>query len=344
MTRLRLAALAALAALVAAVTVACSGGDGGDGGQSPARPSASPSDGGPLTGLPIDPSRARRPLLIVKIDNAPRARPQVGLNEADVVFEEAVEGGVTRFAALYHSRDAASVGPVRSARSTDIFIASALNRPLFAYSGASAPFQSLIARAPLVDVGVDRFPGDYRRERGRPAPYNHFSSTPALLAHAPTGSGSPPRLFPFRAVGEHTDAAGASPAAGVSMEYRGRIVTSVQYRWDAVSATWKRSQDGGPHLDAAGVHVAPRNVVVQLVNYRSTGFRDRSGADVPEAELLGQGEAWVLTDGKVVKGRWRKTSAEALTQYLDQSGEPVRMTPGQTWVELPVPGSATISP
>ena len=334
--------LLALAALVA--LVACSGGEDGSDGPAPGRASAPPDSGSPLTGLPVEPSRAGRPLLIVKIDNAPRARPQVGLNEADVVFEEAVEGGVTRFAALYHSRDAGLVGPVRSARSTDIFIASALNRPLFAYSGASPPFQALIARAPLVDVGVDRFPGDYRRQGDRGAPYNQFSSTPALLAHAPAGSRPPPRLFAFRAVGEHADAAGASPVAGVNVEYRGRIVTSVQYRWDPASAGWKRSQDGGPHVDTANVQVAPKNVVVQLVAYRSTGHRDRSGADVPEAELVGEGEAWVFTDGKVVKGRWRKTSPDAVTQYLDRSGAPVRMTPGHTWVELPVPGSATVSP
>ncbi len=322
--------------------VACSGGEGENDRPAPGGASAPADSGAPLTGLPIEPSRAGRPVLIVKIDNAPLARPQVGLNEADVVFEEAVEGGVTRFAALYHSRDAPVVGPVRSARSTDIFIASALNRPLFAYSGASPPFQALIARAPLVDVGVDRFPGDYRRQGDRRAPYNQFSSTPALFAHAPAGSGPPPRLFAFRAMGE--DAAGASPAAGVNIEYRGRIVTSVQYRWDPAAASWKRSQDGGPHVDNANVQVAPRNVVVQLVNYRSTGHRDRSGADVPEAELVGEGEAWVFTDGKVVKGRWRKTSPQAVTQYLDRSGAPVPMTPGQTWVELPVAGSAIISP
>lgn len=327
------------------MTAACGDGDGGADAPPAGRPGPPPAGetGGPLTGLPVDPSRAGRPLLIVKVDNAPKARPQAGINEADVVVEEEVEGGVTRFATFFHSRDAPSVGPVRSARSTDVFLATPLNRPLFAYSGANAAFQSLIARSPLVDVGVDRFPADYRRQRGRPAPYNQFSATASLFAHAPPGSVPPPRLFSFRSVGQPADAAGASPARGVGVQFRGVIVTSVQYLWDPASATWTRSQDGGPHLDTAGAQVAPRNVVVQLVDYRDTGFRDTSGAAVPEAELLGEGEAWVLTDGKLVRGRWKKPSPEAVTQYLDASGAPVRLTPGQTWVELTRPGSATES-
>ena len=326
--------------------VAGCGGNGNEAGPAPstAPPTTSPDTGAPLTGVPIDPSRAGLPALIVKIDNAPKARPQVGLAEADVVVEEAVEGGVTRFATLYHSGEAAKAGPVRSARSTDVFIAAPLNRPLFAYSGANLAFQHLIARSPMVDLGVDRVPGEYRREGGRPAPYNQFSSTAGLRAHTPPGSGPPPRLFSFRAVGEPANAAGAVPAGGVGIDYRGRILTAVQYGWDAASATWRRSQDGGPHVVVGGAQVAPRNVVVQLVTYKDSGFRDTSGAEVPEAQLLGEGEAWVFTDGKVVKGRWRKPAPDAVTEYLDGAGAPVRLTRGQTWVELASPGSAAIRP
>ncbi len=298
----------------------------------------------PLTGLPVGPAQAGRPVLVVKIDNAPKARPQAGLVEADVVVEEEVEGGVTRFAALFHSRDGANVGPVRSARSTDILFASALNRPLFAYSGANMAFQNLIARSPVVDVGVDSFPQDYRRERDRPAPYNLLSSTAGLFSHVPPGAGPPPPLFVFGQAGEAGNAAGATPSAGVDVEFRDVILTAVQYRWDATSGTWKRNQDGRPHLDTGGVQVAPRNVVVQLVNYRNTAFRDQSGAPVPEAELVGEGEAWVFTAGKVVRGRWKKPTPEAVTEYLDASGAPVRMTPGPTWIELARPGKAAVAP
>ncbi len=324
--------------------MACSG-SAGTSDEESAAPSTAPSGPvAPLTGLSIDPAQAGRPVLVVKIDNAPKARPQAGLIEADVVVEEEVEGGITRFAALFHSRDAANTGPVRSARSTDILIASTLNRPLFAYSGANLAFQNLIARSPLVDVGVDRFPNEYRREPRRPAPYNQFSSTPGLYSHVPPGAGPPPSLLVFRQAGAAADAPGAAPVAGVDVEFRGIVLTAVKYRWEASSGTWKRSQDGGPHLDTGGVQVAPRNVVVQSVDYRDTGFYDQSGAPVPEAALVGEGVAWVFTDGKLVRGRWRKPSPTAVTEYVDSSGAAIRMTPGSTWIELARPGSATVAP
>src|SRR5438552_8624397 len=111
-------------------------------------PPALPGGVGPLTGLAADPAVVRRPALVVKIDNAPKARPQAGLNQADIVVEEGVEGGITRFATIFHSGDADPVGPVRSARTSDIFIASALNHPLFAYSGTNADFEKLLDKAP----------------------------------------------------------------------------------------------------------------------------------------------------------------------------------------------------
>ena len=335
-----------LAVLATLLLASCGGGDDepepATATTAPA-PAPAPSAGMPLTGLPVDAARVGRPALVVKIDNAPKARPQAGINQADVVIEEAVEGGVTRFVTFFHSADADSVGPVRSARSTDILVTSPFNRPLFGYSGANALFQAQVASAPLVNVGVDAFPADYRRQGGRPAPYNLFTSTPRLYAHTPPGAGPPPPMFVYRAPGQGVGSAGAVPAGGVRMEYRGNIVTAVQYGWDAPTGTWRRSQDGGAHVDAAGAPVAPRNVVVQFTAYVDTGLRDRSGAAVPEGQVVGEGEAWVFTDGKVVKGRWRKTAPEAVTQYVDTAGAPVALTPGQTWVELPVPGGARIT-
>lgn len=302
--------------------------------QGPLPPGASP-----LTGAPADAAKAARTLLIVKIDNAPKARPQAGLNQADIVVEEAVEGGVTRFMTMFHSRDADPVGPVRSARTTDILIATPLHRPLFAYSGANGDFEKLIRAAPLANVGYSVNSRDYTRVAGRPRPYDLFSTTPKLFAHAPAGAAAPPPLFAYRFPGQ---ASVGDPAGGVHMEYRGKIVTAVQWAWDAKLGLWLRSQDGGPHMDAAGFQVTANNVVVQFVTYHDTGYRDQSGAAVPEADLVGEGEAWLLSDGKVVKGRWKRTAAGELTQYIDGSGAPLRLTPGRTWVELPIPGNAAL--
>jgi hypothetical protein len=295
----------------------------------------------PLTGLPLaDGAKAKRPALVVKIDNAPKARPQVGLNQADVVIEEKVEDGVVRLFTIFHSGDSDPVGPVRSARTTDIVLATPLHRPLFAYSGTNATFQKQVSAAPLVDVGVERASGDYFRQPGRPAPYNLFTRTTPLFTKPAAQSSAPPALFPFRPEGQGLT--GGTAAGGAHIDYVGKnITTRVDWAWS--NGAWARSQDGTPHVDGAGVRVAPRNVVIQLVNYVNTGQIDRSGAVVPEAELIGTGEAWVFTDGKVVKGTWSKPNAEAVTVYAGPDGKPVRLTPGQTWVELAPIGSARLT-
>ena len=295
----------------------------------------------PLTGLAQpDAGRRARVALVVKLDNAPKGRPQAGINQADVVVVEKVEDGVTRLFTIFQTNDADPVGPVRSARSTDVALVTPLNRPLFAYAGTNATFQKLVDAAPLVDVGFNKAGGDYSRRSDRPQTYNLFSNTSALYKRAPADAKAPPALFTYRAAGQ---AASGDAAAGVHLEYRGKnITTRVDYAWDAGSGTWKRAQDGTPFNDAAGVQTAPRNVVVQFVTYRDTGQRDRSGAVVDEAELIGQGEAWILSDGKVVKGKWSKASPEVVTSYTDAAGAPVALTPGTTWVELPPPGSAEI--
>jgi len=309
----------------------------------PPAPQAPPRLTAPLTGLPMEAGAASgRPVLVVKIDNAPLARPQIGLNQADVVFEEGVEGGITRFAALFHSKPSDPVGPVRSARSTDINIVSPLRRPLFAYSGANDVFKEYISRAPLVDVGVDAYPDRYHRDNGRSSPHNLFSTTPRLHELAPDGSRPPPALFPFRNAGEAASGAGARPVTRATAFWRGPSKETVAvWDWNDTAQGWRRTQNGEDHVDGAGRQVIPANVVVQFVNYRDTGLVDSSGTSVPEAEVLGEGDAWILTGGKLVPARWSKPSAEEITRYVDYAGAEVRLAPGRTWVELVPPGQCT---
>ena len=215
------------------------------------------ANAGPLTGLAVDPPGPARPALVVKIDNAPKARPQAGINDADVVVEEGVEGGVTRFATLFQSHDAPAVGPVRSARSTDLLFARQLGRPLFAYSGANAVFEDLVQKAPLVNVGVavpDRLP---------PPAGPSGALQPVLGDEGPVRLGRRRRdpaapLFSYRAVGEAPPEAGSEPAPRVQAVWKLNITTTVVYAWDEASKSFRRTTDGAPHLDAAGVQVAPR--------------------------------------------------------------------------------------
>ncbi|MGQ0520351.1 MAG: DUF3048 domain-containing protein [Actinomycetota bacterium] len=340
-------ALVLLSSSVAVAVAACGG--GGDGDKAPPTTRAAvtttaatlPGDLAPLTGLPQpDAARRARVALVVKIDNAPKGRPQTGLNQADVVVVEKVEDGVTRLFSIFQTNDSDPVGPVRSARSTDVALVTPLNRPLFAYAGTNAAFQKLVDAAPLVDVGFNKASDTYSRMAGKPAPYNLFSNTSALYKKASADAKAPPALFTYRAAGQ---AAAGDAAAGVHLEYRGKnITTKVDYAWDAAAGAWKRSQDGTPHVDSAGTQIAPRNVVIQFVSYKDTGQRDRSNTVVDEAELIGSGEAWILTEAKVVKGRWSKPDAGSVTAYTDAGGAAVGLTPGTTWVELPPPGTTEL--
>ncbi|MGH9022342.1 MAG: DUF3048 domain-containing protein, partial [Acidimicrobiia bacterium] len=187
----------------------------------------------PLTGLP-DPSGAvtSRPALSMKIDNAPRARPQAGLEQADVVFEEVVEGGSTRFIAVFHSKDAGEVGPVRSVRPMDPQILAPL-KGLFGYSGGIPAFISLLHDSPVSDVGFDRVTAAYRAERARPRPHNLFGSLAALWAKAEGAAAAPPDpLFTYLGTGE---AFGGEPVAGVTISYSKSV--SAAYDYDPASAS-----------------------------------------------------------------------------------------------------------
>ncbi|NOX31721.1 MAG: DUF3048 domain-containing protein [Actinobacteria bacterium] len=292
---------------------------------------------GPLTGLPIDASVADRPALAAKIDNVGPARPQAGLNQADIVYEERVEGGLTRLLAVFHSQDAPVLGPIRSARSTDVPILTPLQQPLFAWSGANAAFAALIRSVAIRDVGFDAQPSAYSRAADRRAPSNLMSST-SVLWDLVSDSGAPPRALNHLGPGAVFEA--GVPAVGVDVSYRG---TTVTHTWDAEVEGWARTQNGSPHVDTEGVQVAPPNVIVQFVDYRASGQVDSTGAVVPEAVLEGNGTIWVLSNGRILEGTWTKDNVTAPTQYFDMSGDPILLTPGSTWVLLPEPGEAVLN-
>ncbi len=170
----------------------------------------------PLTGIATE-QVPQRPALAVKIDNAPAARPQAGLNSADIIFEEQVEGNITRFVALFHSKQPGVVGPVRSARTSDFDILANLGFPLFANSGANANVLRGIAEAPVRDAGASRLAGPYRREGSRRAPHNLYVDTDAVWA-AFNATDPPPFAFEYLLDDEVSN---GSSVSGVNVGYGG---------------------------------------------------------------------------------------------------------------------------
>lgn len=354
--------LAGLAGVAATPIVAACGGGGGEDAAPPTTrrsttTSAAPTTTtaaplvAPLTGLPwaMDPALVTRPALVVKVSNADgnsashNARPQAGFNEADIVAELLTEGGVTRLALIFHSTDTDEIGPVRSFRTSELDLLPALGLPLFSYSGANAGFLARLRESGrVVDVGFDAATGAYRRISGRARDQSLFASTLPLYAAAGDRGSPPSPWFTYRADPDAAPGAGARPSAGVSYALGGAGNAPVEYAWDGRG--FARLQKGTPHTDTRGVQAAPANVVVQFVAYRDTGFVDTSGSPVPEAVLIGDGEAWVFTNGQVVEGRWWKPEPSAVTQFTDSAGNPIGLTPGRTWMAIIPPGTATIKP
>ncbi len=279
-----------------------------------------------LTGLTTfdDPTR---PALAVKIDNVGAARPQTGINQADIVYVEEVEGGLTRFAAVFHSTTITEVGPVRSMRTGDFDLLGQFNSPLFANSGGNRGARRALGESTLVDIGAASHSSLYYRS-GRAAPHNLYTNPLNLWSVGsgpdyPTSTPSP--IFRFREPGDSIPG-NPTPASGIALDYG---QTTVEYGWNGTG--WDRTQDGSATVDAAGVRAAPTTVVIHFTSYVPSAADLRS----PEAITIGQGEAWILTEGQVVRGFWRRAEISDQTEYVDGSGNLLTILPGRTWVEMP---------
>lgn len=281
----------------------------------------------PLTGhiLRGDAKPPARPALVVKIDNNVRARPQAGLNAADIVFEEIVEYG-TRFAAVFHSTEANPVGPIRSGRTQDIDMLGRLNRPLFAWSGGNSNVVRAISESSLVSL-VHGGAGGFWRSGARSAPHNLYNSTDALWAQAPANWQRPSQMFPYLAPGTKFQ---GSPAAGVDLRMDS---DNVRWQWDPGSSKYLRYTNGAPH-GAANGQVTATNVVILATRYQPSWADARS----PEGQTIGEGDAWVFSRGRMIQGRWSREGPNAPYQLTTRrNGKDVTvigLVPGRTFVEL----------
>jgi hypothetical protein len=279
----------------------------------------------PLTGLP-DPTGAglKRSALTVKIENTPEALPQWGVEDADAVYEEIVNGGITRLAAIFNSQAPTKIGPVRSVRPTDTQLVSPIGG-IFAYSGG-APYAvasiETVHGLNLVDesrAGTAMF-----RDLSLEAPHNLFGVGPALFAFG--GTPTPPApLFTYRLATQKVTGRKIN-----TFIVNFPSIYAVTWTWDTTTSSWDRTLFGKPDVTGTGVLESPKNVIVMYVDYVNG-----VGAFTSYANLQGTGVADVFTDGREVAGTWSRGSSmtDPLT-YQTASGQVIGLTPGQTWVEL----------
>jgi hypothetical protein len=337
--RLLPAILAALL-LLAACTDASDPADRGIGDE---EPTAGPDpEVAPLTGLPTDEDLTDRPLLVVKIDNTPAARPQDGLDAADVVYEELVEGGVTRFITLFHSRIPDLAGPVRSARPVDVELISGFgDAPGLAYSGARDEVQAMLDRSDLVLITEGG--AGFFRSAERQAPHDLYVRAPDAISNlAERGATAPADAAAWHFEDEPPEGAkvcpddatdcvdpGGAVAVAMSLSFR------TDFTYDEEAGVYRREQNGEPSRVTGDGRIGAANVVVLATEHYIGGCCDTAGNPYVETRASGEGRAVILRDGRWYEARWEKDAATAPLLLLDGAGEPFPLKPGPTWLLLP---------
>ena len=280
-----------------------------------------------LTGETIEAGSLSRPALAGKIDNHPSARPQVGLDEADIVFEELVEGGLTRYIAIWHSSLPAEIGPVRSVRPMDPEIVSPFGG-IFAYSGGQVRFIQMMQEAPVYNAihGQPDTEETFYRTSAKVAPHNVLVKAPELVDQH-LNLPAPERQFAYApSVEESSAVVAGSPVTSMNPRFSG--FSSPSWEWDGTQGTFLRFQTNGAADSASsGNQIFATNVVVLQVGIDVV-------EDIPTTRLVNQGKGWVATGGSILEINWFKATPESPIILTTDDGEEVRLGVGNTWIEL----------
>jgi len=272
------------------------------------------------------------PVLVVKIDDTRYARPQVGLEFADVVYIEQVEGGLTRLAAVFSSTIPPRIGPVRSARISDIDLFAQYGRVAFAYSGAQKKLLPIIAQANWSDVGaMRRGPTFYETDLNRNQPFAMILNAQTLMANE-ASKGTP--IDSAKNIGW---------SFSKKLENKGFEISDVTVKWpaqnysavwDPKSLRWLLSVNSVPDISDLGENLGPTTLVIQKVSITPSEFGDKFGGNTPFSQTVGSGKGYVLRDSTVIAGTWNRADLLSPTTWSDETGAEIKFAPGQVWVAL----------
>ncbi|MEJ6761534.1 MAG: DUF3048 domain-containing protein [Candidatus Planktophila sp.] len=271
------------------------------------------------------------PVLVVKIDDTRPAHPQIGLEEADIVYIEQVEGGLTRLAAVFSSTIPERIGPVRSARISDIELVAQYGYVGFAFSGVQKKMRPVINAAPFADLGAETHsPLIYTTDPNRIQPYAMVLRADRLMQFIQEKAIT---LVTSKNMGWNF---GAAPDGGVA-------ITSVHLAWPASSydAHWSQEEDrwlldhsGQPDIADSGIQLGPKTVVIQMVSITNSIYKDKVGGVTPLSKTVGTGRGYILRDGSYFKALWSRPSDASGTTWTMPTGQAIDFPEGQIWVAL----------
>ena len=270
-------------------------------------------------------------ILVVKIDDTVSARPQIGINRADVVYIEQVEGGLTRLAAVYSSEIPTLIGPIRSARISDIEILAQYGRVVFAYSGAQSKLLPVISAANLNDYGAQRqSPTIYTRDESRTAPTNMVLRADLLLEKV---HGDGREIATSHSAGWNF---GDLPAGGtaISEAKLSWPAASYELKWSKEENRWLIFNNGIANMSADGVQHGPTTFLIQMVEILPSEYGDKFGGVTPYSKTVGTGTGFVLRDGKYFPATWSRPDELSGTTWTALDGSELPFARGQIWIAL----------
>jgi hypothetical protein len=270
-------------------------------------------------------------VLVVKIDDTTQAHPQIGLEDADVVYIEQVEGGLTRLAAVFSSVIPQRIGPVRSARISDIDILSQYGRVAFAYSGAQGKFLPVIEAANLQDLGAQHEGSSiYTTDPNRTPPYAMVLRADLLMKKILDKKFSVDKAknvgFVF---GDKND--GGVKTDKAVMHWPAATYTAV---WSQSDQRWLLDHNNSPNIAESGIRLGPTTLVIQMVSITPSEYKDKLGGITPLSHTIGNGKAYILRNGELFAGSWNRASADSGTTFSMPNGDPINFAAGQVWIAL----------
>jgi len=271
------------------------------------------------------------PVLVVKIDDTNSAHPQIGLEYADVVYIEQVEGGLTRLAAVFSSVIPIRIGPVRSARISDIEIMAQYGRVAFAYSGAQRKLLSVISAANLQNLGAQaQSPTIYTNDPTRRSPFSMVLRADLLMQKIIEKGYS---VDSAKSVGwsfGETQSLGSE----ISQAVLRWPATTYSVLWSSQEKRWHLSHNNEPDLSDTGKILGPTTFVIQMVSITPSQYGDKFGGVTPFSNTIGTGTGYILRDGKTFTATWSRPSADVGTTWRSLDGSEIAFAPGQVWVAL----------
>ncbi|WP_082467454.1 DUF3048 domain-containing protein [Leifsonia sp. Leaf264] len=289
----------------------------------------------PLRGTTVPAGSLAHPSLAAKIDNHEEARPQYGLDRTDIVFEELVEGGLTRYAAVWQSDVPDEIGPVRSIRPMDPDIISPFGG-IIAYSGGQQIFVDMMMATPVKNLVFDYdTSGIFYRNDVHDAPHNVILRAKDVVGQS-AALAAPQQQWAYSTdIATSTAALDGAPTGNIAVSFSPERYPN--YTWDEATKVWLRNQEGSPDLDANGKQLQATNVITMRVDI------DGTYGEVPKTVLTGSGAATVSTGGKTVNATWSKADAGSPIRFVDGNGVVVRLAPGNTWIELVPNGTGSVT-